>query len=92
MPMYSFRCPACGYESEELVSLQDIDSYRPVCPECNMQMDKLISGTATRSKKSQRALDDVNDRYGNLPTDYMGNDRAKMRAVPGPKTRARWGR
>ena len=47
MPLYSYRCKACGHEFETLVRSSDI----PACKSCNSQdLDKLLSLTAPEGK------------------------------------------
>ena len=45
MPIYEYRCPACGHEFEKLQRMSD-DPIRD-CPECSgSQVKKLISRTS----------------------------------------------
>ena len=41
MPIYEFRCPQCGHDTE---LIRKMDEPLPPCPECGEpEMDKLIS-------------------------------------------------
>ncbi len=50
MPMYEYRCSACGYQFE----LRQKFSDKPVteCPECGGEVQKLISHTSFALKGS----------------------------------------
>lgn len=46
MPLYEFRCPACGHKFEEITSSSQIDEV--VCPECGERKpERLMSTFAT---------------------------------------------
>lgn len=41
MPIYEFRCPKCGHDTE---LIRKMDDPLPPCPECSEpEMDRLIS-------------------------------------------------
>jgi putative FmdB family regulatory protein len=44
MPIYEYRCGACGERSEELASA---DSAAPACPRCGAETERLFSAQAT---------------------------------------------
>lgn len=47
MPLYSYRCKACGHEFETLVRSSDV----PACASCNStELDKLVSLTAPEAR------------------------------------------
>ena len=47
MPIFDFRCSACGADFEQLV----LGSAPPACPECgSITVDKLVSLPAPRGK------------------------------------------
>lgn len=43
MPLYDFKCPACGHDFEALVRLSD---PAPDCPLCGTRSEKQISAPA----------------------------------------------
>lgn len=43
MPIYEFKCPACGALKEQILPL---GTNTLVCPSCGQAMDKLISAPA----------------------------------------------
>ena len=56
MPLFEFRCPACGAQFEEIVS----GDRRPECPECGAsEVEKKFSafavGSGGRSSKPRTA-------------------------------------
>jgi putative FmdB family regulatory protein len=53
MPLYDFRCRACGIEFEVLVRA---GSAAPECPECHADdLERLLSTFAVSSETTQRA-------------------------------------
>ncbi|HOM99387.1 MAG TPA: zinc ribbon domain-containing protein [Acidobacteriota bacterium] len=48
MPIYEFRCSACGRRFEEIVLRKD---QKPRCPHCKSQeAERVLSGFAVRSR------------------------------------------
>lgn len=48
MPIYEYKCPACGHQKDMIRKISDPD---PVCPECNEQtMVKQVTAAAFRLK------------------------------------------
>ena len=64
MPLYDFRCRACGREFETLVRPQST----PECPECHGQdLERLPSTFAVKSSERTRAAADKNlKKHGEL--------------------------
>ncbi|MBM4184276.1 MAG: zinc ribbon domain-containing protein [Gemmatimonadetes bacterium] len=52
MPLFEYRCSACGHESEHLVLRPD---ERVVCPSCESpRLERLISRPAVSSEEGRR--------------------------------------
>jgi putative FmdB family regulatory protein len=48
MPMYEFSCKKCGETFEELMSLAEMESAKPECPECgSKKTERQMSAFAT---------------------------------------------
>ncbi|QGY40091.1 zinc ribbon domain-containing protein [Pseudodesulfovibrio cashew] len=63
MPIYEYRCRACGAEFEELVFSQD---ELPPCPKCgSTQVEKLMSACAVQTDGGATGL-------GPMPTAGSG--------------------
>lgn len=45
MPMYSYRCEACGHDFEELVAMDRRDDV--VCPKCGGRVRRAWEGACT---------------------------------------------
>jgi putative FmdB family regulatory protein len=59
MPMYEYKCGACGHEFEDLVG---IDAPNPACPACGEDAaEKLISNTSFQLKGSGWYVTDYAD-------------------------------
>ncbi len=44
MPMYEFKCAACGMEFEELASLAEVEAGKVPCPDCeSKKVERLMS-------------------------------------------------
>jgi len=57
MPIYEYSCKSCGYEFEDLMSL---DANNPQCPKCNSETKRILSGFSSVIKGSNhRSLDCV---------------------------------
>ncbi len=69
MPLFDFRCSACGFVFEELVRRP---SKRPPCPSCSSNdVEKLVSMPAIRSEQTtQKAIRDVKRRNRTMRRDY----------------------
>jgi putative FmdB family regulatory protein len=50
MPLYDFRCRACGHRFEELVKVDE----RPSCAKCGGEVERLDSFSAAVSTQSSR--------------------------------------
>lgn len=49
MPIYEYRCTACGYELEKLQKISD--EALKICPQCSQPtLDKLVSAAGFRLK------------------------------------------
>lgn len=48
MPLYEYRCQACGHETEVLQKVSDRPLRR--CPKCSGKFEKLISRTSFQLK------------------------------------------
>lgn len=58
MPLFDFRCRACGHEFEALVRRSDTDPRR--CPACGSEdLEQLLSTFAVSSEEKTRAAADV---------------------------------
>ena len=52
MPLYDFRCRACGHDFEALVRARDV----PVCPRCHGQdLERLQSSFAVSTAEKTKA-------------------------------------
>jgi putative FmdB family regulatory protein len=52
MPIYEYRCRACGHEFEQLV----LASVIPACPECQSRtLERLLSGFAVSSDNTRKS-------------------------------------
>ena len=54
MPMYSFFCPECGKQFEELLSMKDKDVAH--CPDCGAKGERNWMGKRNFIKKSENAV------------------------------------
>jgi putative FmdB family regulatory protein len=51
MPIYDFKCRACGHEFEELVR----HDATPVCPSCHgAELDRLVSIPAVSTERTRQ--------------------------------------
>lgn len=72
MPIYEYRCKACGHETEALQKMSDKPLRK--CPECGrLQLQKLISAPSFRLKGA-----------GWYETDFK-SDKEKKRNIAGEK-------
>jgi putative FmdB family regulatory protein len=78
MPLYDYKCRACGRQFEELVR----HGEAPVCPSCNSgDLEKLVSipavsTDATRKRslgKARRAASDVHREKKHAQAEYERN-------------------
>lgn len=54
MPLFDFKCRACGHEFEALVRPQD--AAGPRCPACqSVELDRLLATFAVSSEEKTRA-------------------------------------
>jgi putative FmdB family regulatory protein len=61
MPLYDFRCRACGCEFEALVRPADVETR--ACPDCGGgDLERLLSTFAVSSEEKTRAAADVKRR------------------------------
>jgi putative FmdB family regulatory protein len=49
MPIFEYRCPACG-ERQELLVRSASAAQAPQCPACSAAMEKQFSAVAARTK------------------------------------------
>jgi putative FmdB family regulatory protein len=57
MPLFDFRCRACGYEFEALVRPQD--AAAPQCPSCRASdLERLLTTFAVSSREKLQAAAD----------------------------------
>jgi putative FmdB family regulatory protein len=42
MPLYTYACPSCGFESEEVVKFEEIASAKVECQKCHSAMVRAI--------------------------------------------------
>jgi putative FmdB family regulatory protein len=63
MPIYEYKCSACGNEFEALVLPQS--KGKPECPSCHSQdLEQLLSGFAVNSEeRSQAVLKQARKKY-----------------------------
>lgn len=48
MPLFEFRCRACGRLFEEILSLAELEAERPTCPHCGaVEAEREFSTFAT---------------------------------------------
>ena len=67
MPIYEYECPKCGHTSELLVLTSDYnDKGIPQCPNCHIDMPKIMSRNTFHLKGS-----------GWYATDYGSNTNTK---------------
>ena len=56
MPLYDYACPVCGFTTELMRSINNLDPV--VCTECGAQMNKKITAANVRYKGSGWASTD----------------------------------
>jgi len=62
MPIYTYRCPSCSSEFDELLALEDYSPLR-VCPDCNAPSPRKITAAQLQMiKNSERIAKDRNER------------------------------
>lgn len=76
MPIYEYRCEACGKESTALLARWD--SADPACPHCGkMELRRLVSSFATTGREDASDYDfDGDEGYGSESEDSgdLGDD------------------
>lgn len=56
MPLYDFKCRACGEEFEALVRVPPREDEGPACPSCrSTDLERLLSQFAVSSETTQQA-------------------------------------
>ncbi len=43
MPLYDFKCPECGIETECFLTLDQKENHPPVCTICDKEMNPIIT-------------------------------------------------
>ena len=72
MPIYAYRCNACGFEKDHLQKLSD--PVLNICPECNQESyQKQVTAAGFQLKGS-----------GWYATDFKGGAAAPAKASPPP--------
>ena len=54
MPLYSFRCPACGKRFEEILTVARKDEA--VCPDCGRKAERQVQFRREAFRRLQRPL------------------------------------
>ncbi len=87
MPIYEYRCQACGFQKE---FLQRINAAPMTdCPECGKQtLSKMVSAAGFQLKGSGWYATDFKNKSGNKPADTKSagapkKDEPKAEASPG---------
>lgn len=70
MPLYEYRCKACGHQFEKIQSFSAPEEK--VCPVCGGEVERLLSAPAVQFKGS-----------GWYVTDYAAKGKSKTAAAPG---------
>jgi len=53
MPIYTFRCPSCGYKFTSLFSMDKSEGKNVVCPKCRKRgLKRVYEGSFSLGKKS----------------------------------------
>lgn len=73
MPLYEYKCDACGHQFEIIQKFSDPPVER--CPQCDGTVTKLISSPAIQFKGT-----------GWYVTDYAKRDNGSARGGDGPKS------
>ncbi len=81
MPIYEYRCTACGQEFEVIQKLSD----RPLrkCKECNGKLEKLLSRTSFRLKGGGWFVNDYSGSAGSTKKTSSGAAPAAKEASGG---------
>lgn len=58
MPLYTFKCPECGFDEEMLLSVADISNYEALCPRCMSSMIKQLDVPAEPVTDNPRWIND----------------------------------
>lgn len=66
MPIYEYKCQACGYKFEELQKISDPELT--ICPHCQQpKLGKLVSNTSFQLKGSGWYVTDFKDKKSEKP-------------------------
>ncbi len=65
MPLYEYRCKACGHQFEKIQSFSAPEEK--VCPVCGGELEKLLSAPAVQFKGSGWYATDYAGKGGNKP-------------------------
>lgn len=72
MPLYEYRCKACGHQFEKIQSFSAPEEK--VCPVCGSEVERLISAPAVQFKGSGWYATDYAAKGANKPAASGSND------------------
>jgi len=79
MPIYEYRCEACGFQKEFLQRISDAPPTE--CPECGKQsLAKMVTAAGFQLKGSGWYATDFKNKGGSKPTESAKKDEAKAEA------------
>jgi len=81
MPIYEYRCEACGFQKEFLQRISD--AQLKDCPECGKQsFTKMVTAAGFQLKGSGWYATDFKNKGGAKPADPAKKDEAKAESKP----------
>lgn len=75
MPLYEYKCSACGYQFEVIQKFSDQPDQ--ICPRCNHQSERLLSAPAIQFKGSGWYITDYAKKNSPAPTPAEKSDKGK---------------
>lgn len=85
MPIYEYRCEACGFQKEFLQRIND--AQLKDCPECGKQsFTKMVTAAGFQLKGSGWYATDFKNKGGAKPADSTKKDEAKSETKPETKS------
>lgn len=81
MPIYEYRCEACGFQKEFLQRISDAPLRD--CPECGKQtLSKMVTAAGFQLKGSGWYATDFKNKGGSKAATTSGGDEAKAESKP----------
>jgi putative FmdB family regulatory protein len=73
MPLYDYKCPACGAEKEVQHSMSEIGKIEVACANCGKQMKKMLSAPTLIGFDDVGRSISKNDKASSEKTENAGN-------------------